>query len=112
MDDVTLPGSGAKIATEDIGGSHYQKMILADKDGKIFDPDDMIDLLTRLTAFMRYPVYYDRSLNKIKADISGTVAVSSATVTNVSQIDTYPAKLAVVGINTTAWALSCRNLIT
>lgn len=113
MDDVTLPGSGAKIATEDIGGSHYQKMILTDKNGNMLDPDDLVDLLIRLLAVTRYPAYYDRSINKLKVDIAGqSVVVSSATVTNVSQIDTYPAKLAVVGLNTTAWAIACRNLIT
>jgi hypothetical protein len=94
------------------------------------DPDaitytDFAVMLKQLLNVIANPPTTDKSLNKVRVDVSGqSVVVSSATlaanqdirtvatVTNLSQIDTYPAKLAVVGINTSAWASSVRNLLT
>lgn len=86
---------------------------------------DFAIMLKNLMMIIANPPTTDKSLNKVRVDVSGqSVVVSSATlaanqdirtvatVTNLSTIDTYPGKLAVVGINTSAWASSVRNLIT
>lgn len=125
-DDIQLPGSGSVVATEELGGKHHQKVVEVDPANGIgVHPNDLLDIFKQILNTLAWPVYYDRSINKIKCDVQGanvtaTLAANQdirnvtavATVTNLSQIDTYPAKLAVVGINTTAWAVACRNLIT
>jgi len=128
-DNTQLPGTGDIIADKDIGGVKYQKMMVTDENGNITHPSDLLELLKQIFQLIAWPTYSDRSLGKIRADVQGgNVTVGSctlaanqdirnitgalATLTNMSQIDTYQGKLPVVGINTIAWSQAARSLIT
>lgn len=123
--NVTLPGSGAVIAADDIDGIQYQRMkVCQGEEGKAVDVSEsnplnvkIIGLLEIIVQALRNPPYLDKSANAIRNQVqSGTVTTVSTvgtvtTVTNVSVVDTYQGKLLMLGSNKDAWANTVRRTI-
>lgn len=130
-DDVTLPGTGEVVATDEIGGRQFQlvKMVHgADgvahltSDGNPLPTSDAAaqDLLRRLLSQLVSPIGYDKSLGRQR----GTVVVESGTVTTVTTVTTvssltnlaaiggYNAQMQIMDTNRTAWAQCVRSCIT
>lgn len=122
------PGSGATVATEDVGGVHHQRVLMeAMVDGVPADVSDANPLpvkdeesrglLMRILQMLMAPLGYDKSLQRQR----GTVVVESGTVTtvttvttvgNIFSIGTYNAQMQVLDTNRTAWAQCVRARIT
>lgn len=132
-DDVTLPGTGSVVATEESGGKHYQKVALVDENLTQITPASSDDITNKdimitlkvLAQLIANPAYLDQSLNQIRAVVTGTSTVtfasnqdirnitgSLAAVTNQVSMDGYQGKLIVLGIDNTSWQLGVRNKIT
>lgn len=135
-DDVTLPGDGSVVATDEVGGRHYQLVkLVVGGEGEAeplsrASPQPVVDeaveqLLVRLLARLNAPQGYDPSVqrNKVTATIeSGTLstvsnvssvgAISSiTTLTNLANINNLPADLLVRAQLTSAWAAAVRPLV-
>lgn len=90
------PGTGATVATDNVGGKHYQRMkVVTGPDGSIVGDvsaanpmpvadANAYDLLFRLVQMQRYPFGADPSINRTR----GTVIIESGTVTTVSTVST------------------------
>lgn len=133
-DDVTLPGTGEVVATDDIGGRQFQlvKMVhgadgiahLTSDDNPLPTKDEAVqDLLLRLLSQLVSPVGYDKSLGRSRNTAiieSGTVTtVSTVTacttvgsLTNLAAVGGYNASMQIMDTNRTAWAQCVRSCIT
>lgn len=136
-DDVGYtPGTGATIATDNVGGKHYQRMkVVTGPDGSIVGDvsaanpmpvadANAYDLLFRLMQMQRYPFGADPSINRTRGTViieSGTITtVSSAviasgtltTVTGITNFGNYSATQAQDALNRSAWADTVRARIT
>lgn len=134
-DNVTLPGTGTVVATEEASGKHYQQMGIVNKDLVQIDPatsDDISnkDIMIALKALIfqiANPGWLDKTANQLRSQVTGSVVVSSATlasnqdirtvatvssVTNQVSMDGYQGKLMVLGISNVSWQLTVRNKIT
>lgn len=131
-DNVTLPGTGAVVATDDIGGFQHQRIKVtlgADgvNEGDVSSANPMpvqevggaVSLLTRIVNLLMSPMGFDRSLSRQRVTgiiESGTVtAVTTVTtvttVTNLSTIDTIQGRLLPLNQNASAWAVTVRSCI-
>jgi hypothetical protein len=129
-DNVTLPGTGAVVATDDIGGFQHQRVkftLGADgvNDGDVSAANPMpvqevggaMSLLTRIVNLLMSPMGFDRSLSRQRVTAileSGTVtAVTTvATVTGVTNIDGRNGAMLINQTNLSAWANCVRARIT
>lgn len=128
------PGSGATVATDEVGGVHYQVIkpaFGADNEAQLVSeaaPLPVADantgnLLIRILQMLMAPLGYDKSLGRQR----GTVIVESGTVTTVTTVTTvaavttlaniaavggYSAQMTVMDQNRTAWAQCVRARIT
>lgn len=131
------PGAGATVATDEVGGIHYQVIKPAfGSDGTVqlvseaapFPVADATSggLLMRILQMLMAPLGYDKSLQRQR----GTVVVESGTVTTVSTVTTvttvttcsavtslnnldgYMARMQILDTNRTAWAQCVRARIT
>jgi hypothetical protein len=136
-DNVTLPGTGEIVATDDIGGVQFQRVKLAaGAEGVAVDVSDAAPLpvrddyaehlLSLLLQALLSPRGYDPSLGRQR----GTVVVESGTVTTVTTVSTvttcstvttlsniaaiggYSAQMQVMDTNRTGWAQTVRARIT
>ncbi len=131
--DIT-PGTGLKVATDDVSGVHYQRVKLAvGDDGSASDATEANplptsdaggqNLLRRILQMLMSPLGYDKSLGRQR----GTVVVESGTVTTVSTVTTvttvttltgltniggYPGQMLLNHQNLSAWAQCVRARIT
>ena len=131
-------GTGTNIATDEIGGVHYQRVKLAAgingvaRDVSESDPlptqevGGATSLLMRIFNILASPMGYDRALarNRVSAVVeSGTVTTVStvttvttvttvSTVTGLTNIDGTQGRLLVNGANFSAWANCVRARIT
>lgn len=136
-DDVTLPGDGSVVATDEVGGRHYQLVkLVVGGEGEAeplsrASPQPVVDeiveqLLRQVLARLHNPAGYDPSLNRGRVTAileSGTVtSVSSvtsvstvstlATLTNLANIGNQPADQLVTLQQRAVWATSVRSLVT
>lgn len=117
-DNVTLPGSGQVVATkEDATGSHVQMMGVVDPNMVQIDTRDLLVVLKNLINVLANPSYVDKSANQMRAQVTGSVAVSGSlttvsTVTTLSNIDGYQGKQGIIAENINAWSNTVRNKIT
>ena len=130
-DDVTLPGDGAVIATDDVGGRQFQIVKLAyGGDGEATQISDAspfpardaesASLLGRILRALLSPLGYDFSIQRHRHSSvieSGTItAVTTvntvATMTNAANIGGIQAQLLVNGQNISAWQACVRSRIT
>lgn len=133
------PGSGASIATDNVGGKHYQRMkVVTGPDGTVtgdVSPSNplpttdaaVLDALLRLLNMTRYPQGYDTTLNRTRGTVvveSGTIGsatIASGTITTVTTVTTvagitnfgnYTAQQAQDAWNRSAWFDTVRVRIT
>ena len=127
------PGSGASIATDNVGGKHYQRMkVVTGPDGTVtgdVSPTNplpttdaaVLDALLRLLNMTRYPQGYDTTLNRTRGTVvveSGTISsatIASGTITTVAGITNfgnYGAQQAQDAWNRSAWFDTVRVRIT
>ena len=134
-DNVTLPGTGQSVATDDIGGNQYQRVKLIKgtegvNDGDISDANpwpvkdqDAVFLLNRLLVALSSPQGYDRSLQRQRGTVvieSGTVTTVStvttcstvSSVSNIAAIDGLQPRIQIYGANLSAWKDCVRSCIT
>ena len=127
-DDVTLPGDGAVIATDDVAGRQFQLVKLAyGGDGQATQVSDetpmpardaeSASLLGRILRALLSPLGYDFSLQRYRQ----TAVVESGTITQVSTVATVSNQVALGGIqaqllvngqNVSAWQACVRSRIT
>lgn len=128
------PGSGASVATDNVGGRHYQRMkVVTGADGSVtgdvsaanpmptFD-ENTYGMMVRLFNLLKMPSGYDPSLNRARATViveSGTVSnISAGTITtvstlsNVTNIGNYSAQQAQDAWHRSAWFDMVRVRIT
>jgi hypothetical protein len=126
------PGSGATVATEEVGGIHHQKVLVEHGGADGVTPTPVSDLaplpihdeevhlqLTRVVAALASPQGYDRSLQRQRATVvleSGTVTTVTtvttvASVTNLASIGGDQGQLLTRGSNLSAWRDCVRALI-
>lgn len=128
------PGSGATVATDEIGGLHYQRIKpVHGADGVALDvseatplpvaDSDAGNLLRRILQMLMAPLGYDKSLQRQRSTAvieSGTVTTVStvttvttvSSVTNIAAVGGYSAQMQVLDGNRTAWAQCVRACIT
>lgn len=122
------PGTGETIATDEIGGRHFQRIKLAHgvdgeaTDVSVVDPlpthdSELAFLMLRMLQLLGAPIGYDRSLARQRSTAvieSGTVTTVTTvtTVGNLSTIDTLQGRLLVLGQNVSAWQSCVRARIT
>lgn len=130
-DNVTLPGTGEVVATDDIGGRQFQLVKVvhgADgvahltSDGNPLPTSDAAvqDLLLRLLSQLVSPIGYDKSLGRSRNTAvieSGTLTTVTtcttvSSLTNLAAIGGYNAQMQVMDTNRTAWAQCVRSCIT
>ena len=127
-DDVTLPGDGAVIATDDVAGRQFQLVKLAyGGDGQATQVSDdspmpardaeSASLLGRILRALLSPLGYDFSIQRYRQ----TAVVESGTITQVSTVATVSNQVALGGIqaqllvngqNVSAWQACVRSRIT
>jgi hypothetical protein len=95
-DDITLPGTGSAVATEEIAARHFQRMKLAlgnfDVDGgdvSLDNPMPVLDeksvaLLRQLVLLAQSPVAVDKAAQRQRS----TAVIESGTVTTVTTVTT------------------------
>jgi hypothetical protein len=133
------PGSGATVATEEVGGVHHQKALMEHGGADGVTPTVVSDLeplpvqdealifaTKRVLDALESPRGYDKSLTRQRVTAvleSGTVSTVS-TVTTVTTVTTVSAVTNIAGLggdapqlltrgaNMTAWAQCVRALIT
>ena len=128
-DNVTLPGTGELIGTDDVGGVQYQQVKLVDSRLGGSDPIGTIDnplpvtdntsgnLLLRILQMLMAPLGYDKSLGRYRQTAileSGTVTTVStvSSLTNIAAIGGYSAQMQIMDTNRMAWADCVRARIT
>lgn len=136
-DNVTLPGNGEVVATDDIGGRQFQlvKMVHGAEgiahqtsDGNPMPVSDEAahDLLLRMLSQLVSPIGYDKSLGRSRNTAvieSGTLTTVTtvttvttcttvSSLTNLAAIGGYNAQMQVMDTNRTAWAQCVRSCIT
>lgn len=140
-DNVTLPGTGELIGTDDVGGVQYQQVKLVDSRLGGSDPIGTIDnplpvadttsgnLLLRILQMLMAPLGYDKSLGRFRQTAileSGTVTTVSTVTTvttvssvtavaalnNIAAIGGYSAQMQIMDTNRMAWADCVRARIT
>ncbi len=112
-DNVTLPGTGEPIATDDIGGVQYQRIKLVDAApdstapiGTASNPlptkelPEASSLLLRIFNLLMSPMGFDRSLSRQRV----TAVVESGTVTTVGTVST------VTGVTTVSTVTGLTNI--
>lgn len=119
-------GTGTNIATDEIGGIHYQRVKPAigvdgvAKDVSETDPlptqevGGATSLLMRIFNILASPMGYDRALarNRVTAVVEGGTMSTVTTVSSVTAIDGAQGRLLVNGANFSAWADCVRSRIT
>jgi hypothetical protein len=81
---------------------------------------DLIYAIKNLIIAIANPSYVDKSANQMRAQVTGSVAVSGSlttagtvsTVTTLSNIDGYQGKQVIIAENINAWSNTVRNKIT
>ena len=137
-DNVTLPGTGEVVATDDVGGAQYQQVKLVDATlnsttpiGTESNPLPVTDntsgnLLLRILQMLMAPLGYDKSLGRFRQTAileSGTVTTVStvttvttcstvSSLTNIAAIGGYSAQMQIMDTNRMAWANCVRARIT
>ena len=130
-DDVTLPGDGAVIATDDVGGRQFQivkQAYGADGEATQLAADTPLpvqdahagNLLLRILQMLLAPLGYDKSLGRQRGTVlveSGTVTTVTtvttvATLSNIAAVGGYSAQMTVFDQNRSAWAQCVRARIT
>lgn len=103
--------------------SYVEKTNLANVAGTTINPataelQEVYVMLRQLLTAIAYPNTVDRSANAQRTTITNipTVSISGAigtvtTVTGITNLDGYQAKMPVINNNTAAWALACRARI-
>ncbi len=122
-DDVTLPGDGAAIATDDVGGRHFQlikpafgvdgeaTLVSSDAPLPVAESGPLLTLFIRLLNLLGAPVGYDKAQGRYRQ----TAIIESGTVTTVSNqtnIGGVQAQILVNGANLSAWQACVRARIT
>ena len=132
-DNVAVtPGAGATIATDEVGGLHYQKfkqvygpdgdvpvVVTEDTPLPVFD-QELIHLTQRMVNRAESPLGYSRATgrNSVSAIIeSGTVTTVTtvttvSTVTNMANMGNVQAQIVAYGQNLSAWNACVRSRIT
>ena len=129
------PGSGATVATDEVGGVHYQvikpafgadneaQLVSAETPLPVAESGPLITLFVRMLNMLGAPVGYDKSLQRYRQTAvieSGTVTTVTtvttvATVTNLTNITgnigNYQANQQVFGQNQASWAALVRARI-
>ena len=119
-------GTGTNIATDEIGGIHYQRVKPAigvdgvAKDVSESDPlptqevGGATSLLMRIFNILASPMGYDRALarNRVTAVVESGTMSTVTTVSSVTAIDGAQGRLLVNGANFSAWADCVRSRIT
>lgn len=136
-DDVTLPGDGSVVATDEVDGRHYQlvKLVvggegeasLLSRDSPQPVVDEIVELMLRqVLARLNSPTGYDANLNRGRVTAileSGTVSsvtsvstVSTistlSTVSNLVSLNNTPSDVLVIHQARSAWASNVRSLVT
>lgn len=135
-DNISItPGTGANVAADDVGGVLHQRVkVSVGEDGSAIDvsqsnplpvSDNILALalqrlssvLTTLQNILLSPLGYDKSIQRQRGTViveSGTVTTCTtcATVTNLSQIDSFQGRLLINANSVTAWRLAVRSIIT
>ena len=125
------PGTGATVATDEIGGLHHQLVKpVWGADGRAFPvaettPMPVADahsgnLLFRILQMLLAPLGYDKSLQRYRQTAvveSGTVTTVTtvttvAAITSLNGVDGYNARMQVFDNNRVSWAQSVRARIT
>lgn len=124
-DNVTLPGSGSIVASDEVNGVQYQRVKICQggeglaSDISINNPlyTNIVNLFEQLLLALYNPPYLDKSINAIRNQVqSGTISTVSTvttcnTVSNISTIDTYQGRLLMIGTNINTWANTVRRTI-
>lgn len=124
-DNVTLPGAGIPVASDEIDGVQYQRVKACfGEDGNASDVSESSPLpisaqefyllFERILSAVAYPPWFDRSVNAIRNQVqSGTVSTvtTCSTVSNLTQVDSIQGRLLPLGMNIDAWANTVRRTI-
>lgn len=121
------PGSGEIIATDDVGGRHFQAIKVAhgvdgeavyvSRDNPLPTRDeDLAFLIARVINALNAPQGYDKSVQRQRATViieSGTVTTVTtvASVTNIAGLGGDQPQILVRGSNLSAWRDCVRSLI-
>lgn len=107
------PLTGA-LKTE--GSSSSSSTQIQNSNSEVINPatDETLNALRKLLVSIANPNYVDKSANQVRVQVntgslSGVTTVT--TVAGLTNIDSYQGKLLMVGINSDAWANTCRRLI-
>lgn len=122
------PGSGATVATDDVGGIHHQIVkpaFGADGEATLVSRDNPLpvedgnagSLLWRMLQLLLAPLGYDKSIQRYRQSAileSGTVTTVTTvtTLTSLNNLDGYNARMPVLDQNRSAWAQCVRARIT
>lgn len=112
-DNVTLPGTGAVVATEEIASKHLQRMKLAigefDVDGGDVSPENpmpvvdpqMRTLLRLIADRIASPPNFNKTTGRdaVSAIVESGVITTVSTVTNVGTVTTVTTVTAVAAVN-------------
>lgn len=71
---------------------------------------ELINVLRAITLAIANPGYVDKTANQMRAQVSGSLT-TVATVTGLTNIDSYQGRLLMVGQNISAWANVVRSRI-
>ena len=131
-DDVTLPGDGAVIATDDVAGRQFQLVKLAyGGDGQATQVSDetpmpardaeSASLLGRILRALLSPLGYDFSIQRYRQTAileGGTATIGQVnisagqTLANITNLGGIQAQLLINGQNVSAWQACVRSRIT
>jgi len=119
-DNVTLPGTGIPVASDDIGGNQYQRMkLIYGDDGvnagdvSVTNPypvqaqrtDDLVEMLQRMVKLMESLAIVDVaqrqriSLDAIPAGVTLPTVTTVTTVSTVSSVTNVAAQTALAGMD-------------
>lgn len=117
------PGSGATVATDEVGSRHFQlikpafgvdgeaTLVSADNPLPVHDEDNHA-MMSRVFSALESPRGYDKSIQRQRGTViveSGTMTTvitvtTVTTVTNLTNIDGIQGRIQVYGANLSAWA--------
>lgn len=111
------PGTGADVATEEVGGIHHQKVLVehGGADGVTPTPASVLDpmpvhdeeghlQLTRIVAMLVSPSGYDRSLQRLRVTAQVETGSTVSTVANLTNIDGRNGAMLINQTSLSAWA--------
>lgn len=122
-DDITLPGQGNVVATEESGGKHFQKVAIVDENLAQITPasadditnKDIMIALKSLILQVANPGYFDKSANQLRVQTTGTSTVTFASnqdIRTLTNLGAFTGDHLQRQANYTSWAMVVRNKIT